>query len=240
VLVSTELGVKLKRAQDCGYQFASNTKKPIKKLYQCAGRRSERTKWRGCAVAEEMYVGDCNSGRLIGFAQEKSQEGSYRYCAHGGARQKLTEWRPVATWRRQVGDILKGDRKSDVMKTRLCLYSASYPVSAKKMWNGEQTTGLYQDQYNSCQCDTFGTPLLELGDDEDEDGERSVNVEAGPMELAKIPSHVTQTVQYCADADEKVKRLTTTLTKIRNDETKAKEGRRPMHCVLQSHQSQAL
>jgi superfamily II DNA/RNA helicase len=61
------------------------------------------------------------------------------------------------------------------------------------------------------------------------------------MELAKIPSHVTQTVQYCADADEKVKRPTT-LTKIRNDETKAKkkEGKAYALCSSIASDSQVM
>jgi hypothetical protein len=59
------------------------------------------------------------------------------------------------------------------------------------------------------------------GDDEDED-EKKRKRGGGPMELAKIPSHA-QTVQYCADADEKVKDSATTLTKIRNDETRPKK-----------------
>jgi hypothetical protein len=69
----------------------------------------------------------------------------------------------------QVGDILKGDRKSDVMKTRLCLYSASYPVSAKKMWNGGANHRSVSRSIQQLPVRHLRNTVLGIsGDDEDE------------------------------------------------------------------------
>jgi superfamily II DNA/RNA helicase len=131
----------------------------------------------------------------------------------------------------QVCDVLKAIVSPDVMKTRLCLYSATYPESVKKKWNEWVSKPRVCIKINTTVA--TATPSEHrigiIEDDEDEEKKRKRG--GGPMELAKIPSHVTQTVQHCADANAKVNILITTLTKIRNDEKNAKARRKGL-CIV--------
>jgi superfamily II DNA/RNA helicase len=131
----------------------------------------------------------------------------------------------------QVEEILKVliVSKTSPTTTRVCLYSATYPRSAKRKWNE------WVSKPRICiKVSTTGTLATatskKIDDDDDERNKRKRG--GGSMELAKIPAHVTQSLEYCAGTDdEKAKRVILALTTIRKDETDAKARRKGL-CII--------
>jgi ATP-dependent RNA helicase DDX5/DBP2 len=233
VLVPTrELGSQIERElKIVATCFASKHLKPLKIISVCGGAdREDQMAWL-CSSKKKCMLVTATPGRLIDLLQEKRVKKALTDTVRMVVLDEADRMATCSDMAEQVGDILKAIVNPDVMKTRLCLFSATYPVSVKKKWNEWVSKPRVCIKINTTVA--TATPSEHRGgvieDDEDEEKKRKRG--GGPMELAKIPSHVTQTVQYCVDADEKVNRLITTLIKIRKDETNAKARRKGL-CIV--------
>jgi superfamily II DNA/RNA helicase len=229
VLVPTrELGSQIERElKIVATCFASKHHKQLKIISVCGGAdREDQMAWL-CSSKKKCMLVTATPGRLIDLLQEKRVEKALTDNVRMVVLDEADRMATCSDMAEQVGDILKVIVSPDVMKTRLCLYSATYPESVEKKWNEWVSKPRVCIKINTTVASA--TPSEFIEDDEDEEKKRKRG--GGPMELAKIPSHVTQTVQYCVDADEKVNRLITTLTKIRKDETNAKVRRKGL-CIV--------
>ena len=232
VLVPTrELGSQIERElKIVATCFASKHHKPLKIISVCGGAdREDQMAWL-CSSKKKCMLVTATPGRLIDLLQEKRVKKALTDTVRMVVLDEADRMATCSDMAEQVGDILKAIVSPDVMKTRLCLYSATYPVSVKKKWNEWMSKPRVCIKINTTVATaTSSEHRGVIEDDEDEEKKRKRG--GGPMELAKIPSHVTQTVQYCADAEEKVNKLITTLTKIRNEETNAKARRKGL-CIV--------
>lgn len=117
---------------------------------------------------------------------------------------------------------------------RMCMFSATHPQSAASKWDswmgkrhviikvntvtvGRKAVIKENDEGDNTSAND--TPANEQGGEGEEEPEQSKSkrkIPTGPMDLARIPSNVTQTLHVCS-AHKKAKKLMTTLQKIRPD-----------------------
>jgi ATP-dependent RNA helicase DDX5/DBP2 len=132
---------------------------------------------------------------------------------------------------KQVDDILEVLGKDK--DRRICLFSATFPESASKWndWIGKthvvvkvNTVTVGQKEVAEAAEEHEGEvkPAATSANAEEHDGDQEENhskrKNQGPVDLARIPSNVTQTLHVCS-AHKKAKKLMTTLQKIRPDKS---------------------
>jgi superfamily II DNA/RNA helicase len=197
--------------------------------------RQDQMDWL-CSSKKKSMLVTATPGRLVDLIREKRVQ---KALSNDTVRMVvLDEADRLATcsdMAQQVDEILKvilasasPCTTSTVATTRVCLYSATYPRSAKSKWNEWVSKPRICIKVST--TGTLATATSEkIDDDDDERNKRKRG--GGSMELARIPDHVTQNLEYCATDDEKTKRVIMALTTIRKGETDAKARRKGL-CII--------
>lgn len=189
--------------------------------------RDDQMAWL-CSSKKKCMLVTATPGRLVDLIQETRVKQALTDTVRMVVLDEADRMATCSDMAEQVENILEVIVSTDPdVNTGLCLYSATYPRSAKKKWNE-----WVSKPRAFIKLDTkvaVAAPSEEVGDDDDEQKKRKRG--GGTMELAKIPAHVTQTMKYCSDEDEKVVSLIATLKKIRKDEVDSNTRRKGL-CIV--------
>jgi len=121
-------------------------------------------------------------------------------------------------------------RTAESSEFTTCLFSATLPrnnaVQTKlSEWVGQQATTIQLHTNvligNASEGATLGPGMMDSDDDSESKPGKKRKKQPGPIEMASIPTNITQTLHVCSN-HKKPKKLMTMLEKIRNGESKGK------------------